>query len=93
MFGPLISATLQHVSLNRPIDHANIKDNAAKRIVSRVEDEGGQSRRVYAYPEPTEQDRASALEGMKAFQKKVQKSFDEQDVTEDDLDQLLQEDD
>jgi hypothetical protein len=57
-----------------------------------VEDERGKTSRVYAYPEPTEAERQTALDGLKGFQKKVQQSFDEQGVSEDDLDQLLQED-
>ena len=57
-----------------------------------VEDEGGQARRVYAYPEPTEAERETAWDSLKGFQKKVQQSFDEQGLTEGDLDQLLQED-
>ena len=58
-----------------------------------VEDDGGKARRVYAYPEPTTEERSEALERMKSFQDKVQRSFDDQGVTEDDLDKLLQEDD
>ena len=51
------------------------------------------NRRVYAYPEPTKQQRAAALEGLAGFQEKIQQSFDAQGVTEDDLDRLLEEDD
>lgn len=59
-----------------------------------VEDEGGQARRrVYAYKEPSDAERRAARERMRGFQEKVQQSFDEQGVTEDDLDQLLQADD
>ena len=58
-----------------------------------VEDEGGKARRVYAYTEPTNAERAVAWDRLKAFQKKVQESFDEQGIAEDDLDRLLQEDD
>jgi len=58
-----------------------------------VEDDRGQTRsRLYAYREPTEVQRQAAWEGMKDFQKNVQQSFDEQALTEDDLDRLLQED-
>ena len=59
-----------------------------------VEDERGRARsRVYAYPEPTEAERRAAWDRLKGFQKKVQQSFDEQGVSEDDLDRLIQEDD
>ncbi len=58
-----------------------------------IEDERGQTSRVYAYPEPTTEERAAALDSIKSFQDKVQQSFDKQGVTEDDLDKSLQEDD
>ena len=58
-----------------------------------VEDEQGQTRsRVYAYPEPTVAERQAAWDRLRDFQGKVQQSFDDQGVSEADLDQLLQED-
>lgn len=57
-----------------------------------VEDENGQTRsRVYAYSEPTDQQRDAAWGRIRSFQNEVQQSFDEQGVSEDDLDRLLQE--
>ena len=58
-----------------------------------LEDEAGQARsRVYAYPEPTVAERQAAWDRLRDFQGKVQQSFDDQGVSEADLDQLLQED-
>lgn len=58
-----------------------------------VEDENGRARsRVYAYREPTEAEREAAWQRLRGFQNKVQQSFDEQGVSEDDLDRLIQKD-
>ena len=58
-----------------------------------VEDEQGRPRsRVYAYAEPTAAERQTAWDRLRDFQGKVQQSFDDQGVSEADLDQLLQED-
>ena len=55
-----------------------------------VEDENGRPRsRVYAYPEPSQAEKEAARERLRAFREKVQQSFNEQGVTEDDLDRLL----
>jgi hypothetical protein len=57
-----------------------------------IEDENGRPRsRIYAYPEPTEAQREAAWARMQEFQKNVQQSFEEQSVSEDDLDRLIQE--
>ena len=83
------------MQLNQLSDDARqLLSNAKQGGVLVVEDENGQARsRVYVYKEPSEEERQAAWGRLRGFQKKVGQSFDEQGVSEDDLDQLLQEDD
>ena len=50
-----------------------------------LEDEGGQTRRVYVYREPTNTEREEALEKLRVLQKNAYASMNEHGKTEDDL--------
>lgn len=74
-------------------DVRSFLDQAQEGDGVRVEDETGQARYSIApYHQETAEERSAAQERLRQLQRKTRRAMDEQGVTEEDIDRVLQED-